>query len=331
MSHHLLPVKHFHIIFTLPHSLNDLIFYNKKLMYGLLFRVAWQTIQKVIGGGKTGMVTTLHSWGSNLSFHPHLHCIVPAGSFKAGKWEGSNPNNPRFFCDAKLLRETFKELFLKELLQVIEFEDLRWGKYSIEEKEIFPKIQAIIKKIKRKKWTVRIENPVLGVKQIIEYLARYVRRVAITNSRIEKVTQEKVIINYKQYALQKPGKPPPVGTLVMDGETFLQRFTQHFMPAGFHKVRYYGCYSFAAKKLKAAFHTQITGLSPASYQPPTKKVIIEKMLGHDPDMCTNCGAFNTFVTEKLLNDPTKLFILTRPLSIHPIRAGPQWDKHKRVA
>ncbi|MCK5897396.1 MAG: transposase, partial [Cocleimonas sp.] len=330
MSAHLLPVKHFHIIFTLPHQLNDLIFYNKKTLFGLLFRTAWQAIQEVIGGGRTGMVATLHSWGSNLSVHPHLHCIVPAGSYKEYRWQSSNSHNPRFFCEAKLLRESFKKCYLKAFLRIIEEEDLRWRKYSIEEEDIFPKIQQIVKTISRKKWTVRIENPVLGTEQIIEYLARYVRRVAITNSRIEQVTTDKVVINYKVYAKQKTGKPPPIEKMSFDGATFLQRLCQHFMPRSFHKVRYYGCYSFAAKKLKAAIYTQITGQTIALYQPPDRKAIITKMLGHDPDICTNCGVMGEFVTEGLVNKPEMLFRLTSSPMRPIIRAGPLTTQQKEV-
>jgi hypothetical protein len=109
--HHLLPVRHFHLIFTLPHELNDLIFYNQRTMYSLFFQTVWQTVQQVTGAGQTSMVATLHSWGSNLAYHPHLHCIVPKGSFLNGKWVENTPTNARFFVQSKLLRETFKEIF----------------------------------------------------------------------------------------------------------------------------------------------------------------------------------------------------------------------------
>jgi len=320
MSHHLLPVKHFHLIFTLPHELNDLIFYNKKRLYGLLFKVAAQTVQ-IILGGKIGMVSTLHSWGANLSYHPHLHVIVAAASWKDGTWQVSNPYNPRCFCNAKKLRATFKELFLEALLPIVENESLHWEKTTIQHEAVFPKIQQIYHQIERKKWTVRIENPVLGVKQIIEYLARYVRRVALTNSRIEQVTKDKVIINYKQYALQKKGQPPPIGKREFVGEKFIQQFTQHFMPRGFHKVRYYGFYAFGAKNLKVQIHQQLTGKSPSVYQAPSKKVIINKMLGEDMDYCSNCGVFNAFETSEITTNSSLLFYLTN--SFHPPnRAGP---------
>ena len=87
MAKHLLPIKHFHIIFTLPHELNDFIFYNQKAAYSLLFQASWAAIREIVGEeNRTGMVATLHTWGSNLSFHPHLHCIIPSGSFDGQKW-----------------------------------------------------------------------------------------------------------------------------------------------------------------------------------------------------------------------------------------------------
>ena len=287
----------------------------------MLFEVASKAINQVLGG-KTGMVATLHSWGSNLAYHPHLHVIVAAGSYKNGKWQPSSPNNPRCFCNATELREQYKKLFLKKLLEVIEFEDLNWKGDSIESPEIFPKIKQIYHQIQRKKWTVRIENPVLGVEQIIEYLARYVRRVAITNSRIEQVTTDEVIINYKQYALQKKGQPPPIGKREFEGEKFIQQFAQHFMPRRFHKVRYYGFYAFGSKKLKVQIHQKLTGSPPCVYQKPSKKELIKKMLGQDLDLCTNCGVYNALRTELILATPSLIYSLTQGHTLPQIRAGP---------
>ena len=320
MSHHLLPVKHFHLIFTLPHELNDLIFYNKKRLYGLLFQVAAKTVQTILGG-KIGMVSTLHSWGSNLSFHPHLHVIVAAGSWQDGIWQPSNPSNPRCFCNARKLSATYKELFLKSLLSILENESLHWEKTNIQAPTIFPKMQKMYHQIDRKKWTVRIENPVLGVQQIIEYLARYVRRVALTNARLEEVTKDKVVINYKQYALQKKGQPPPMGKREFEGEKFLQQFTQHFMPRGFHKVRYYGFYAFGAKQQKAVIYQHLTNQGQVPYEKPSKRELVKKMLGEDMDCCTNCGVYNALETSEIATNPSLLFFITKqgsPLS----RAGP---------
>ena len=120
-------------------------------------------------------------------------------------------------------------------------------------------------------------------------MGRYVRRVAITNSRIEGVDQRGVTINYKKYAAQKKEKPAPIGKKTMKGPAFLQQFCQHILPFRFHRVRYYGIYGFAAKKIKAEIYSQLTNQVAPVYQPPSSKQLIEKMLGHHPDICTNCG------------------------------------------
>ena len=160
------------------------------------------------------------------------------------------------------------------------------------------------------------------IEQIIEYLGRYVRRVAITNSRIEAVDQSGVTINYKKYAQQKKGKPAPIGTKVMKGEAFLQQFCQHILPFRFHRVRYYGIYGFAAKKIKTEIYTQLTNQPIEVYQPPSSKQIIEKMLGHHPNICSTCGVVNQMVSIPLLVDSSKLFVLTRKYATPQIRAGP---------
>ena len=103
--------------------------------------------------------------------------------------------------------------------------------------------------------------------------------------------RKKVVINYKQYGLQKLGKPEPIGKMEFEGAKFIHRFVQHFMPSHFHKVRYYGFYSFASSGLKAIVYASLTGQLPAAYQEPDKKSLIKKMLGQDPDQCSNCGAY----------------------------------------
>ena len=325
MAGHLLPIKHFHVIFTLPHELNDLIFYNQRAFYDLLFQASWEAICEIVGlENSTGMVATLHTWGSNLSFHPHLHCIIPSGSHNGQNWQLSQINNGKFYCNASDLRETFKRVFSRKLRELIETEDLFMdGQPMSADAESWVKINQIIQKIGKKKWSVRIENPVLGTEQIIEYLGRYVRRVAITNSRIEAVDHAEVTINYKKYAEQKKGKPAPIGTKTMPGEAFLQQFCQHVLPFRFHRVRYFGIYGFAAKKKKEAIYIQLTNQPAPVYQAPTSKQIIEKMLGHHPDICSNCGVMNQMVSVPLLVDNSKLFKLTRRRNSPQIRAGPQ--------
>ena len=138
-------------------------------------------------------------------------------------------------------------------------------------------------------------------------------------------------INYKDYRNQKPGKPPPQKTMSFEGTAFLQRLTQHFMPYRFHKVRYYGFYSFSAKKLKASILLSLTGQVPKIYQKPSSKELIKRLIGLDPDICQQCGVVGAMVTEKLLGGSTSYFRLTHAPSNLQIRAGPRRDRHKEAA
>ena len=290
----MLPVKHYHVIFTLPHQLNDLFYYNKWKMYSLFFETVWETVQQVTGEGLAGMVATLHTWGSNLSYHPHIHCIVSGGTLLGNDWILLNLNKKRFFVKPKVLREKFKEIFLSKFLILIDCDILYLDGLSINDYTL-KKILKIYNKIKRINWSVRIETPVLGTQQIIEYLGRYVKRVAITNSRILDVGEEKVTFEYNVYADQEEGKPAPKGKIKMYGVRFLQQFTQHILPRYFQRVRYYGLYAWTNKKKKQIAYESLQGEEQEAYVRPLKKHLVKKMLGSDPDQCPVCNNYNTLL------------------------------------
>lgn len=309
MVHHLLPIKHFHIIFTVPHQLNDLFFYNQRKMYGLFFSSAWETIKQVTGKGLSGMVSTLHTWGSNLSYHPHLHCIVPKGSLLDGKWEMGQLHNARFFVKVQVLRETFKAVFLKNLIRLIDHDVLYFEGLSINDYTL-QKIRSIYRKVEKiKKWSLRIEVPVCGIEQIVEYLGRYIKRVAITNGRLVDVNKASVLFSYNVYAKQKKGKPPPKGIKELEGAKFLQQFSQHILPRYFQRVRYYGIYAFSKKPQKQLAYQSITNQVLTPYTPPLKRQLVEKMLGTDPDVCPGCGCYNTLRLHPLLEELVERFRL----------------------
>lgn len=308
MKHHLLPVKHYHVIFTIPHELNDLVFHNRKLLFNLLFKSVWQSIEKILGSGKTGMVATLHSWGSNLSRHPHIHCIVPDGKLIDNEWLRVSASNQQFYCNATELRETFKEIFIQNLTALLENEALKAPSHTAATD--FAYYTKLLKTINGKKWNVRIEASILGVQQIIEYLGRYVRRVAFTNSRIKELSDTHVGLSYKQYSKQKQGQPAPEATMRFNPISFLKCFVQHILPAYFHRVRYFGLYAFAAKRKKQQAFECITGNPIPAYQPPLKRQLIQKMLGVDPDVCPGCACYQTLQSKQL--DATDKFYFQLP-------------------
>jgi hypothetical protein len=275
-------------------------------MYTLFFKAAWQTIQQLYPKGMTGMVTTLHSWGSNLSYHPHLHCIVPQGALVGQKWVKKTGSNPYFLVNAQKLRQTFKTIFLQKFIHLIEHdifyvEGLSINSYTIQ------KLRQIYHEIERKKWSVRIEKPILGVEQIIEYLARYVKRVAITNGRILAITKTHVQFEYKKYAKQKPGQAAPKDKISIEGEKFIQRFAQHILPRYFQRVRYLGLYAWTNKAKKQIAFIAIQQRPQTIYQKPNKRQLIKKMLGIDPDVCPDCACFMTLQISPLAATTQELF------------------------
>lgn len=302
----LLPVRHYHVIFTVPHELNDLFYYNQSKFYKILFRTCWETISQVSGEGKCGMIATLHSWGSNLSYHPHIHCIVADGNLKDGKWEHGKRKNGRFFVDYSELRACFKKQFLKNAIALLEEDETLYYDGDLINVDSLQKIGHLIKETHRKRcWTVRVEDPVYGVDKLVEYLGRYIRRVAISNSRIEEVNSKEVCFNYKQYSKQEPGKPAPKVAMRMTGERFLQRFSQHILPANFHRVRYYGVYCYSSKASLKQARQSLNGAEAPPYEIPSAKKIIQKMLGIDPDQCPFCSCYNTLVTKMISERPTR--------------------------
>ncbi len=215
-------------------------------------------------------------------------------------------------------------MFVKAFIELVESNDFFWKGDNIQQHlEWFEPLRKDLQTVIRKKWTVRIENPVLGTEQIVQYLARYVRRVAITNTRIEALSDIHVTINYKQYDLQQPGQAPPIGMMEFEGAKFIQRFAQHIPPRGFHKVRYYGIYAFSNKILKSSIYEQLTQSCQLPYQIPTTKTLITRQIGHNPDVCSNCGGIGNFVTILLPAQDNKGYHLTKRKTNMRIRAGPR--------
>ena len=222
----IIPAKYFHVVFTIPACLNPLAMAHQAIFYDSMFKAAWETIKAFahhegIGGGMTAI---LHTWGSNLFYHPHIHCIVPGGGIdNTGRWQilkGCKDSD--FLFPVAALSRKFRGRFmalitarLKELDLIIE-QDIR--------KQCFDK-----------DWVVNSRPPANGVNLVLEYIARYAFRVAITNSRILDVNDSKIAYDYKMY--RNGGKH---GIMTMDILDFLNLFSQHILPARFVRIRHYG-------------------------------------------------------------------------------------------
>ena len=226
----LLSIPYFHVVFTIPHDLNGLCMAYPRLMYALLFRCSWETIQVFAKdpkylGSKTGMTSVLHTWGQNLMLHPHLHCIIPGGGItKSGQWKTTRSSGKYLFPKAAM-RKVFKGKFMSHLKLMAKKGDIQLS-------------DTLREKLYKKVWVVYAKQPFLGPKQVIEYLGRYTHKVAISNYRIKAATDHEVIFNWKNYA--KGGVVKPMRLAPME---FIRRFSLHFLPKGFTRMRHYGILS----------------------------------------------------------------------------------------
>lgn len=228
-----LPVKYFHLVFTIPSEFNALCLQKPELMYTILFKSAWATIESFGNdhkylGAKTGMLTVLHTWGQNLSLHPHLHCLVPGGGItQNGKWRQVKKANGRFLFPVKALSALFKARFCSMVSQQFKNRELKAPRNSLNN---YHWLDCVY----RKKWVVYAKEPILKGAPVVEYLGRYTHKVAISNSRIKSVNNANVTFSWLDYKTSK------VKNMQLPGEEFLRRLLLHVLPQGFQKVRYYG-------------------------------------------------------------------------------------------
>jgi hypothetical protein len=234
----LLPVAYYHVVFTLPHELNELCLHNPKVMYGLLFEAAWYTINTLARdeqwlGAKTAATMVLHTWSQTLTLHPHVHCIVPNGGLdKQGHWRypkksGANGRG-RFLFPVAAMKKLYRGYFLSKLKEKIKKGELLLPAHFPEGR----KYKTWKDDLYQKDWVVYTKKPFSGVQKVVDYLARYSHRVAITNHRIQAITDTEVVFQYKDYKDKAAKK-----SMRLDGREFLRRFCLHILPAGFRKVR----------------------------------------------------------------------------------------------
>lgn len=271
----LLPVKYFHVVFTVPDRLNKLFLENQSTMYTLLFQSAWSVL-KGFGkdpkwiGGQVGATGILHTCGQNLRFHPHVHFIVPAGALThSGKWKHSRSKG-KYLFNVHQLSNVFRARFVEEVRK------LRKNKLIS---------GTIPDGLFDKNWVVYAKEPFGGPAQILNYLARYTHRTAISNDRILNVDNHKVTFSWKDY---KNNNAQLVTAL--DGAEFLRLFSLHILPAGFTRIRHYGFLSSAAKgkalfKIRKALKVKAM---PKKNEKPRQQMILERM-GIKPGACRCCG------------------------------------------
>jgi hypothetical protein len=236
----LLPVPYYHVVFTLPARIADIAYQNKAVIYDLLFKASSETMLTIAAdpkhlGARIGILSVLHTWGSAMTHHPHVHMIVPGGGFSldANRWVACRP---RFFLAVRVLSELFRGLFLDKLGAAYRAGELQFfGKHA---RLIDPQaFAAYLKPLRNTKWVVYCKRPFGGPKEVLRYLARYTHRVAISNRRLIACDEKGVTFKWKDY--RREGRER-YQVMTLATHEFIRRFLMHVLPAGFHRIRYYG-------------------------------------------------------------------------------------------
>jgi hypothetical protein len=236
----LLPVPYYHVVFTLPAAIADIAFQNRAVIYDLLFKASAETLITIAAdpkhlGARVGITSVLHSWGSALTHHPHVHMIVPGGgiSFDGKSWISCRPG---FFLPVRVLSRLFRRLFLERLLDAHQAKRLKFfgDHVALADAQAFA---AYVAPLRRAEWIVYAKRPFGGPQAVLAYLSRYTHRVAISNSRLIACDRTGVTFRWKDYRANGRERQK---VMMLTNAEFIRRFLIHVLPHGFHRIRHYG-------------------------------------------------------------------------------------------
>ena len=235
----LLPVSYFHVVFTLPSAIGDIAYHNKAVIYGLLFSASAETMLTIAAdrhlGARIGITSVLHTWGSAMTHHPHVHMIVPGGGLAkdSSRWVSCKPN---FCLPVRVLSKLFRRLMLTKLAAAHAAGKLQFfGAHAhLAAAKAFA---AFLAPLRKTRWFVYAKRPFAGPKTVLAYLSRYTHRVAISNRRLIALNERSVTFEVKDYRIEGPGR---YTTMTLDVGEFIRRFLSHVLPKGFHRIRHYG-------------------------------------------------------------------------------------------
>ena len=259
----LLPVEYYHVVFTLPAPIADIAYQNKAAIYGLLFDVAAEVLQTIAAdpkhlGARIAATLVLHTWGSALTHHPHVHGIVPGGGISPdGKtWVACRPG---FFLPVRVLSRLFRRRFLEELQRLHGANQLRFfGEHAdLTDASAFKRWMAPLRQCE---WVVYAKRPFAGPKAVLAYLSRYTHRVAISNSRLLAMDERGVTFRWKDYRAK--GKTR-YKAMTLSPQEFMRRFLLHVLPGGFHRIRHYGLLANGGRKANLALARELLNVTPA--------------------------------------------------------------------
>jgi len=279
----LLPVGYFHVVFTLPAEVADIAFHNKAVVYDLLFRAASATMLTIAAdprhlGARIGVTAVLHTWGSAMTHHPHVHMIVPGGGIAPDRtrWISSRP---AFLLPVRVLGRLFRRLFLTQLLALYDARRLSFfgAMAPLAERRAFLRHLSPIRK---KRWVVYAKPPFAGPEAVLAYLSRYTHRVAISNRRLLAFDDAGVTMRYKDYRRDGADRQR---VMTLSADEFIRRFLLHVLPRGFHRIRHYGLLAGSARRASLALARELLDVMPDAVETP-----IDEPVDPTPP-CPCCG------------------------------------------
>jgi hypothetical protein len=283
----LLPVEYFHLVFTLPAEIARIAYWNKRAIYGLLFKASAETVKTIAAdpkrlGARVGMNSVLHTWGSAMTHHPHVHMIVPGGGLSPDS-TGWIACRPGFFLPVRVLSRLFRRLFINGLMALHRAGQLAFFS-DLAELENANNFTAWLAPFRKSEWVVYAKPPFGGPEAVLAYLSRYTHRVAISNRRLVCAGDDTVAFRWKDYRIKSGDR---MKVMRLDTHEFIRRFLMHVLPDGFHRIRHYGLLASAARtanisKIRTLLGEQATAQDDA----PTAEII--PLTLREP--CPDCGS-----------------------------------------
>jgi hypothetical protein len=258
----LLPVEYYHVVFTLPAPIADIAYQNKAALYGLLFDIAAETLLRIAAdpkhlGADIGATLVLHTWGSALTHHPHVHGIVPGGGLAPDgtRWVACRPG---FFLSVRVLSRLFRRRFLEELQQLHDGGKLRFfGEHAALADAVA--FKAWLAPLRKCEWVVYAKRPFAGPQAVLAYLSRYTHRVAISNSRLLAMDERGVAFRWKDYRAKGKTRHK---AMTLSPQEFMRRFLLHVLPGGFHRIRHYGLLANSNRRDNLALARELLQVAP---------------------------------------------------------------------
>ncbi len=300
----LLPVAYYHVVFTLPAPISAFAYTNKAVIYRLLFEVAAEVLRTIAGdakhlGAQIGVTLVLHTWGSALTHHPHVHGIVAGGGISADgeRWVACKPG---FFLPVKVLSRLFRRRFLEEMIKAYGAGQLRFfGEFA----DLADATAFVdwLTPLRQCEWVVYAKRPFAGPSAVLAYLSRYTHRVAISNQRLIAMDERGITFRWKDYRIKEG---PRIKTMTLSPAEFMRRFLLHVLPSGFHRIRHFGLLANAGRRENLAKVRKLLQVAP-TLMPETVDAVVSAAPLQPTFICPACGAAMIIIESFLRGQPIR--------------------------